>query len=66
MTTTTPTSASPVRLFFWRAAALATDVALRNRAGMATAWPLIQLLGGGLLAYGLGRLFGAWALAALP
>jgi hypothetical protein len=50
----------------WRVAALAADVALRNRAGMASAWPFIQLLAGGLLAYAIGRVFGAWALAAVP
>jgi len=66
MTTATPTTSSPVRLFFWRVAALATDVALRNRAGIAAAWPFIQLLGGGLAAYAVGRLFGAWALSAVP
>lgn len=66
MATLTPTTSSPVRLFFWRIAALAADVALRNRSGMASAWPFIQLLGGGLTAYVLGRLFGAWALAAVP
>jgi len=66
MTTVTPETSSPIRLFFWRAAALATDVALRNRAGIASAWPFIQLLGGGLIAYAVGRLFGAWALAAIP
>ena len=66
MTSATPTTSSPVRLFFWRVAALATDVALRNRAPMASAWPFLQLLGGGLIAYVVGRLFGAWALAAIP
>jgi hypothetical protein len=66
MSTVTPTSASPVRLFFWRVAAVATDVALRNRSSFSSAWPLIQILGGGLLAYALGRLFGAWALSAIP
>ena len=66
MSTATPTSASPVRLFFWRVAAVATDVALRNRSGLASAWPFVQILFGGLLAYALGRLFGAWALAAIP
>ncbi len=66
MTTVTPISSSPVRLFFWRVAALATDVALRNRSAMTTAWPILQLAGGGLVAYAIGRLFGAWALAAIP
>jgi hypothetical protein len=66
VTPITPAPTSPVRLFFWRVAALATDVALRNRAGMASAWPFIQLIGGGLIAYAMGRLFGAWALAAIP
>ncbi|MCX6072380.1 MAG: hypothetical protein NTU91_16245 [Chloroflexi bacterium] len=66
MTPVTPITSSPVRLFFWRVAALATDVALRNRAGITTAWPFVQLLGGGLVAYAVGRLFGAWALSAIP
>jgi hypothetical protein len=66
MTPITPTTSSPIRLFIWRAAALAADFALRNRAGMASAWPFIQLIGGGLIAYAMGRLFGAWALAAIP
>ena len=66
MSTVSPVSASPVRLLFWRVAAIATDAALRNRSGIARAWPFLQILGGGLLAYALGRLFGAWALTAVP
>jgi hypothetical protein len=66
MTPITPTTSSPIRLLIWRVAALATDFALRNRAGMASLWPFIQLIGGGLIAYAVGRLFGAWALAAIP
>jgi hypothetical protein len=67
MMTVTPISpSSPVRVFFWRAAALATDVALRNRNTMANAWPILRLVGGGLIAYAIGRLFGSWALAAIP
>jgi hypothetical protein len=45
---------------------VATDGALRNRTELASAWPFIQLIGGGLIAYAVGRLFGAWALAAIP
>ena len=66
MTSAAPTNSSPFRLIVWRVAAVATDVALRNRASMASAWPFVQLLIGGLIAYAFGRLFGAWALTALP
>jgi hypothetical protein len=66
MTTVTPAPSTPVRLFFWRVAALATDLALRNRGPMTAAWPFVQLLLGGLAAYAIGRLFGAWALTAIP
>ena len=66
MTPLTTASPSPVRLFFWRVAALLTDLALRHRTGMVAAWPYLQLAGGGLIAYVIGRLFGAWAMTAFP
>lgn len=65
-TDVSPTSASPVRLLFWRVAALTTDMALRNRESLVSAWPILRLFLAGLMAYALGRLFGGWALTALP
>jgi hypothetical protein len=66
MTTLAPASLSPVRLLFWRFAARLTEFALRHRAGMIAAWPYLQLVGGGLTAYGIGRLIGAWAMNGMP
>ncbi len=65
MTTQAPTRVSPIRLLFWRLAAGFTDLALRHRAGAIAAWPYLQLVGGGLTAYMIGRLIGAWAMNAL-
>ncbi len=65
MTTLAPTDTTPIRLLFWRIAAGVTDFALRHRAGMIAAWPYLQLVGGGLTAYMIGRLIGAWAMNTL-
>ncbi len=66
MTTLAPTCPSAVRLFFWRVAAWLTEFALRHRAGMTAAWPYLQFVAGGLTAYAIGRLIGAWAMKGMP
>jgi hypothetical protein len=66
MTTLAPTTSSPIRLLFWRLAARLTELALRHRLGMLAAWPYVQLAGGAMTAYLLGRLVGAWAMNAVP
>lgn len=66
MTPILPDAPSRLRVTFWRAAAMVTDLALRNRSGMLRAWPYLVLCGGGLAAYALGRLVGGLALGAVP
>ena len=61
MTTQNPSPPSTVRLAFWRAAALTTDVILRNREHLLSARPYLVMLAGGLLAYIVGYYIGLLA-----
>jgi hypothetical protein len=68
MATHTPTRSRPsaLRLAFWRAAAGATEVILRNRERLLAARPYVILLAGGLLAYVIGYHVGLKAFGPLP
>jgi hypothetical protein len=66
MSTETPRYPSPFRLVFWRAAAVTTEVALRNRQWLLSAWPYGLMLAGGLLAYAVGYYVGLLAFAPAP
>jgi len=66
MTTESPSHPSPVRLAFWRAAALAAEVVLRNRQHLLSARPYLVMLAGGVLAYVVGYYVGLLAFAPIP
>ena len=66
MTTETGRPPSLLRLAFWRAAAVTTDVVLRNREQLLLARPYLILMAGGVLAYAVGRLVGLLAFGPIP
>lgn len=66
MTTQPSSGLTAMRWTFWRMAATATDVVLRHREQLRSAWPYLTLLAGGMLAYALGRWVGALAFSTLP
>jgi hypothetical protein len=66
MATETRSPSSPIRLVFWRTAAVMTEVVLRHRESLLAARPYVIMLAGGLLAYAVGYYVGLFAFGPIP